>query len=76
MFKENLSRRYAGYADPNAYLLALQFLAEKADAYGSGLKVLIADEAKEHQLRAIKMVSDLQDWGGRPSARPSAQNDH
>jgi len=58
-----LHRRYEGTFDDNAYLLALQFLLEKVDAnLGRGNKVIIADEAKEHQVRAIKMVSDLQSW--------------
>ena len=62
--KAKLADRYAGAANGNAYLLALQFLLEKIDAWYSANKILIADEAKEHQLRAIKMVADLQDWGG------------
>lgn len=62
--KARLTARYAGAADKNAYLLALQFLLEKVDSFTSGLKVLVADEAKEHQLRAIRMVRDLQKWGG------------
>lgn len=61
--KERLRARYDGAADKNSYLLALQFLLEKIDAY-STKKILIADEHKEHQLRAIKMVADLQEWGG------------
>lgn len=61
--KERLHNRYNGNADGNAYLLALQFLLEKIDRTG-GNKILIADEQKEHQLRAVKMVADLQDWGG------------
>jgi hypothetical protein len=59
--KELLHIKYNGAADDNSYLLALQFLLEKID-YGFN-KILIADEAKEHQLRAIKMVADLQQWG-------------
>jgi hypothetical protein len=64
--KERLRARYGGDADGNAYLLALQFLLEKIDSgyAGMGKKILIADEQKEHQLRAVKMVADLQDWGG------------
>lgn len=63
--KQRLHDRHNGVADDNAYLLALQFMLEKIDSYyTSGLKILIADEAKEHQLRAIRMVADLQDWGG------------
>ncbi|GGQ79594.1 DUF3800 domain-containing protein [Couchioplanes azureus] len=60
--KARLHARHEGAADDNAYLLALQFLLEKIDVY-STKKILIADEQKEHQLRAIKMVADLQDWG-------------
>jgi hypothetical protein len=61
-----LHDRYDGNADENAYVLALQFLLEKLEANVSGHKVLIADEAKEQQLRAIKMFSDMQrvEWGG------------
>ncbi|OUC81197.1 DUF3800 domain-containing protein [Streptomyces swartbergensis] len=62
--KERLHTRYGGDADGNAYLLALQFLLEKIDTRYTGNKILIADEQKEHQLRAVKMVADLQDWGG------------
>jgi hypothetical protein len=41
-------------------------LLEKLDANVGGNKLLIADEAKEQQLRAIKMFSDMQrvEWGG------------
>lgn len=63
--KAQLHLRYGGAADANAYLLALQFLLEKIDSLGSDLKVLVADESKEQQLRAIKMVGDMQLWGGR-----------
>lgn len=62
--KQRLHDRYGGGADGNAYLLALQFLLEKLERNYSSNKILIADEQKEHQLRAIKMVADLQDWGG------------
>lgn len=62
--KQRLHDRYYGAADRNAYLLALQFLLEKIDAYWPQNKILIADEAKEHQLRAIRMVADMQEWGG------------
>lgn len=62
--KEKLTKRYNGAADGNAYLLALQFMLEKIEGVHRDNKILIADEAKEHQLRAIKMVSDLQNWGG------------
>jgi hypothetical protein len=59
--KERLHVKYNGEADNNSYLLALQFLLEKID-YGSN-KILIADETKEHQLKAISMVADMQQWG-------------
>lgn len=62
--KQRLTARYNGGADDNAYLLALQFLLEKIDRRYTANKILIADEQKEHQLRAVKMVGDLQDWGG------------
>lgn len=62
--KQRLHDRYGGSADGNAYLLALQFLLEKLDRLSSSHKILIPDEQKEHQLRAVKMVADLQDWGG------------
>jgi len=61
--KMELHRKYDGLADSNAYLLALQFLLEKIDSVGSENKVIVADEAKEHQFRAIKMVADMQQWG-------------
>lgn len=62
--KRRLHERYGGSADGNAYRLALQFLLEKIDRFGGTKKILIADEAKEQRLKAIKMVADLQDWGG------------
>ena len=61
--KAELHQKYAGSADGNAYLLALQFLLEKIDSLGVENKVIVADEAKEHQFRAIKMVADMQQWG-------------
>jgi hypothetical protein len=61
--KDELHQKYAGSADDNAYLLALQFLLEKIDPFGTENKVIVADEAKEHQFRAIKMVADMQQWG-------------
>lgn len=63
--KEALHERHGGAFDQNAYLLALQFLLEKLDDWRSSeaLRVIIADEHKEQQLRAIKLVSDLQTWG-------------
>lgn len=62
--KQRLHDRYAGAADQNAYRLALQFLLEKIDRYGETRKILIADESKEQRLKAIRMVANLQDWGG------------
>ncbi len=62
--KPALHDRYEGAADRNAYRLALQFLLEKVDRLGEGRKVLVADEAKEQELRALKMVADMQEWGG------------
>ena len=62
--KVELHNKYNGTADANAYLLALQFLLEKIDASGSQNRIVIADEAKEYQFRAIKMVADMQQWGG------------
>lgn len=49
--KQRLHDRYDGAADGNAYVLALQFLLEKIDAYRAHNKILIAYEAKEHQVR-------------------------
>lgn len=63
--KQRLRHRYGDSADQRAYLLALQFLLEKLDAGGQTYKILVADEAKEHELAAIKMVADMQDWSGR-----------
>lgn len=62
--KARLSARYDGNADKNAYRLALQFLLEKVDRLDSTRKILVADEAKEEELRAIRMVAELQKWGG------------
>lgn len=62
--KPQLHDRYNGAADANAYRLALQFLLEKIDLNMRGLKIVIADESKEEQLRAIKMVAEMQQWGG------------
>jgi len=62
--KEQLHVKYKGFADSNAYLLALQFLLEKIDVLNSNNKIIVADEAKEQQLRAVKMVADMQEWGG------------
>lgn len=62
--KARLHTKYNGEADQNAYLLALQFMLEKIDrCYPTTLKILIADEQKEHQLRAMKMVKNMQIYG-------------
>jgi hypothetical protein len=69
--KARLQARYDGDADDNAYRLALQFLLEKVDSYGSSLKILVADEAKEQEVRAVKMVEGMQNWswGGEVPGR-------
>lgn len=53
------------YTDPGSpYLLGLQFLCEKIHAlWPNLLKVLVADESREHELSAVDMVADLQQWG-------------
>lgn len=60
--KVKLNERHAGEADNNAYRLALQFLLEKLDCNVGGLKVIVADEAKEEQVYAQDMVMDMQQW--------------
>jgi hypothetical protein len=62
--KVALASKYGGSYDGDAYLLALQFLLEKLDRWRGNevRRILIADEAKQHQLRAVKMVRDLQRW--------------
>jgi hypothetical protein len=72
--KAALHVRHNGAADANAYRLALQFLLEKIDAnLGATRKVLVADEAHEQELDAIKMVADMQQWGtGEVPSRPLA----
>jgi hypothetical protein len=69
--KARLHDRYDGAADMNAYRLALQFLLEKVDTYSSSLKILIADETKEQQIPALKMVQGMQNWtwGGEVPGR-------
>jgi hypothetical protein len=61
--KARLQARYGGAADANAYLLALQFLLEKVDRLDNQNRIVVADEAKEQQLRAVKMVEEMQQWG-------------
>ena len=62
--KAALHDKYNGNWDDDAYLLALQFLLEKLDRWrtGQALRVLIADESKQQQLKAIKLVKDMQRW--------------
>ncbi|MCD2499078.1 DUF3800 domain-containing protein [Microbacterium sp. W2R] len=62
--KARLHARHNGAYDDNAYLLALQFLLEKLDRWrtAQALRIIIADEAKEYQLRAVDMVRDMQSW--------------
>ncbi|MDR6611235.1 DUF3800 domain-containing protein [Leifsonia sp. 1010] len=57
-----LHQKYLGHFDDNAYLLALQFMLEKLDSYRAGqpLRILIADQTQEHQLRATDMVGEMQ----------------
>jgi hypothetical protein len=62
--KPALHDRHEGAADANAYRLALQFLLEKVDRLSIERKVVVADDAKEQELRALKMVADMQEWGG------------
>jgi len=59
--KPELAAKYNGQADGNAYRLALQFLLEKLDRL-SGLKVIVADEAKEEMVYAQKMLMGMQQW--------------
>lgn len=64
--KPALHEKYNGRYDTNAYRLALQFMLEKLDQLRAGdpLRVLVADEAKQEQVRAIEMVADMQKWAG------------
>lgn len=64
--KPALHDRYGGAFDHNAYLLALQFLLEKLDAWQAhgALRILIADEVKKEKVAAIEMVADMQQWAG------------
>ena len=59
-----LHNKYGGAYDDNSYRLALQFLLEKVNQNIGGLKVVIADESKEQQLKAMRMGADKQEWGG------------
>lgn len=61
--RQALHHKYDGLYDDNAYRLALQFLLEKVHANIGGLKIVIADESREQQLNAVRMVADLQEWG-------------
>lgn len=60
--KRRLHEKYDGDADENAYRLALQFLLEKLEDKVEGLKVIIADEAKEEQAYAQRMMMGMQQW--------------
>ncbi|OZD55589.1 hypothetical protein CH252_06960 [Rhodococcus sp. 06-1477-1B] len=62
--KARLHARHDGAYNGNAYLLALQFLLEKLDRWrtNQALRIIVADEAKEQQLRAVDMVRDMQTW--------------
>ena len=62
--KAAFHKKYNGGWDDNAYLLVLQFLLEKLDRWRTrqALRVLVADETKQHQLKAIKLVKDMQGW--------------
>lgn len=60
--KSALDERYGGSANENAYRLGLQFLLEKIDGWGTQRRIVVADEAKEQELQAVKMVADLQHW--------------
>lgn len=73
--KTALNERYGGKFDANAYQLSLQFLLEKLDRWRDPsdpkkLRILIADEAKQEELRAIEMVADMQKWGMGITAGP------
>jgi hypothetical protein len=61
--KQRLEERWGSGAADNAYVLALQFLLEKIDPLWGTKKIVVADEAKEHELRAIGMVANLQTVG-------------
>lgn len=65
--KERLHRKFGDSMSQDAYILALQYLVEKIDSCHPNrehkLRILIADEAKQHQLKAISMVTDMQDIG-------------
>src|SRR5665647_830267 len=62
--KARLHERYQGAADANAYRLALQYLVEKVDRLRPiQNRILIADEAKHEEMRAVRMVADMQDLG-------------
>lgn len=62
--RQALHDKYVGMYDDNSYRLALQFLLEKIQVNIGGLKIVIADESKEEQLKAMRMVADKQEWGG------------
>lgn len=47
----------------SAYLAALQFLLEKLDRRVESYKIVIADQKLDDELKAVKMVGDMQRWG-------------
>jgi len=68
--KPKLAEKYNYPHSP--YLLALQFLCEKLDAWAGTFEksdpsrsriMLVADETKEHETRAVTLVADMQRWG-------------
>ena len=69
--RAKLNSKYDGKFDSNCYLLALQFLLEKIDRLGMTNRVVVADRINEQELRAVKLVSDMQNWsiGIVPTAR-------
>lgn len=71
-----LTQKYSGSFDRNDYLLGLQFMLEKLNRYDSSkpLRILIADRKKEHELRAINLVSDMQ-WAPFQGEVPGIQLD-
>ena len=71
-----LNLKYGGVYDANDYLLGIQFMLEKLNRYDSRkpLRILIADRKKEHELKAIRLVSDMQ-WAPYQGTVPGAKLD-
>jgi hypothetical protein len=62
--KVRLHDRYGGKFDSSAYCLGLQFLLEKIDRLRPiKNRIVIADEAREQELRAVEMLAGLQFYG-------------